>query len=542
MLRAIPHQVDVLLVGQGPVGAAAANLLGRYGVRTLAIDKATEIHPAPRAIALDNEALRILQMAGLDEGAFATCAIPKVEMHSPLFGNYARINTAGQVDGHPRLVTFYQPELESVLRERLLRYDCVAMALGVELVGYREHPDGICATLKLQDGSTHQVEARYLVGADGAHSGVRQLTGIPFEGRSFTQDWLVVDAVDVPTKIDHIEFNCDPQRPSPHMAAPGNRQRWEFMLRPGESREQMEDPEQIRRLLAPWCDASRVTIERTAVYRFHARIVGRFSKGRVFLAGDAAHITPPFVGQGLVAGLRDVANLCWKLAWVVHKRAAPGILASYDIERRPQARSIITLALWMGRLVMPRNRLAAFGIHGLMALLQAIPLTRSWFSDLKFKPANHFQHGLFHVGPNPTHMRRGGQLPQGLVRRRAGTHAIPSDDVLGQSLALVGFGCDPGPLLPRGLATEWEAAGGRVVSLCHRGQSGDADHSWEDMTDALVPNAAPIGWVAVVRPDRTIMHEGPLDHLDGIVREALGLLHQLPPSTVLATSRTVFAD
>lgn len=529
-MHTIPQDVDVLLVGLGPVGAAAANLLGGYGVSTLVIDKAKEVYTAPRAIVLDNEALRILQMAGLEEGAFATRVVPRVEMHSPLFGNYGHIYAAGHVDCHPQLVTFFQPELERVLRARLARHGSVQVALGVELVDYEDTGDGVAATLRADDGTVHTVRARYLVGADGSHSRVRQLAGIAFDGKTFTQDWLVVDAVDVPRAIDHVEFICDPRRPSPHMAAPGNRQRWEFMLLPGETREQMEHPDRIRELLAPWCDAARVTIERTAVYRFHARIVDRFSKGRVFLAGDAAHITPPFVGQGLVAGLRDVANLCWKLAWVTQGRADPASLASYDTERRPHAKVIIRMALWMGRLVMPRNRLAAFGVHGLMTVLQAIPFTRPWFQELKFKPSNSFRRGLFQPGRGGARLVRGGPLPQGLVRRCPGEPCVLSDDVLGPALTLVGFGVDPLPLLALDLACAWHAAGGRIVHVRHRGQDGDPARSWEDMTDALVPKAAPVGWVAAVRPDRTVLHDGPVARLDDVVREALGLLfpHRVP--------------
>jgi 3-(3-hydroxy-phenyl)propionate hydroxylase len=536
MQRTLPDEVDVLLVGLGPVGAAAANLLGRYGVRTLAIDKARDIHTAPRAIILDNEALRILQMAGLEEGEFATRAIPKVEMHSPLFGNYGHINCAGQVDGHPQLVTFFQPELERVLRAHIALHSSVHVALGAELAEYHDTDRGVLATLNLDDGRTHQLMARYLVGADGSHSRVRQLAGIAFEGKTFTQDWLVVDAIDVPKPIDHVEFICDPRRPSPHMAAPGNRQRWEFMLHPGETREQMEDPEQIKRLLAPWCDATQVTIERTAVYRFHARIVDRFSQGRVFLAGDAAHITPPFVGQGLVAGLRDVANLCWKLAWVIQDRAGPAILDSYDAERRPHAKAIIQLALWMGRLVMPRNRLAAFGVHGLMTVLQAIPFIRPWFQELGFKPSSRFRRGLFQPGGNRTRLQRGGALPQCLVRRSAEHRCVLSDKVLADSLTLVGFGCDPAPLLSPGVAAAWKAVGGRIVHIRHRGQDGHSERSWEDMTDTLVPKTAPVGWIAVVRPDRTVLHDGPIAQLDSVLMTAIGLL-QPPALSQAARSR-----
>ncbi|WP_296000858.1 bifunctional 3-(3-hydroxy-phenyl)propionate/3-hydroxycinnamic acid hydroxylase [Rugamonas sp.] len=522
--QALPARVDVLVVGLGPVGATAANLLGRYGVRTLAIDKAPDLFLAPRAIALDNEALRILQMAGLEDGAFATCGIDKVQMHSPLFGAYARANTAGQTDGHPRLATFYQPELESVLRARLTGHTCVQTALSTELVEFTQDGQGVTATLRQADGRRSVVRAAYLVGVDGAGSHVRHLAGLKFHGKTFVQDWLVVDALDVPNPINHVEFVCDPRRPTPHMVAPGGRQRWEFMLRPGETREQMEHPETIRALLAPWCKTEDITIERTAVYRFHARIVERFSKDRVFLAGDAAHITPPFVGQGLVAGLRDVANLCWKLAWVVQKRAPQALLDSYDTERRPHARSIINMALLMGGLVMPRNRFTAFAVHGLMATLQCLPLTRRWFGDLQIKPANRFCSGLFQPGRSGARLVRGGQLPQGLLRRDTRSPCVPSDDVLGQKLVIVGFGCNPADHLSAQLQSAWRHAGGATLEVRHRGQPGQGGQSWEDMTDALVPGAAPVGWVAVVRPDRTVLHDGPLSQLRGIVCESLVLL------------------
>lgn len=532
MNTTLPDQVDVLLVGLGPVGAAAANLLGRYGVRTLVIEKATEIFTAPRAIALDNEALRILQMAGLEEDAFERISIAKVQMHSPLFGQYARANTAGTLDGHPRLVTFYQPDLERALRGRVAQYTCVTTSLGTELCGFGEDNDGVRAEVRMPDGETVTVRARYIVGADGANSFVRRHAGLGFEGKTFTQDWLIIDALNVPNPIDHVEFICDPRRPTPHMVAPGGRQRWEFMLQAGETRDAMETPEKIRELLSPWCKPEDITIERTAVYRFHARIVDRFSRGRAFLVGDAAHITPPFVGQGLVAGLRDVANLCWKLAWVTKGRAAPTILDSYDTERRPHARAVINLALLMGKLVMPRNRAAAFTIHGAMALLQRLPWASGFFGDLKIKTPARFKQGLFRHGRTRARLVRGALLPQGLARR--GSEAIvPSDEALDTDLVLLGFGCDPAPRLSPPLHEAWRQAGGNIVHLRHGGQArhmrGDgaptyAVREWQDMSDRLFPGVAPVGWIAVVRPDRTVMHDGPVESVDGIVRECLALL------------------
>ncbi len=220
---------------------------------------------------------------------------------------------------------------------------------------------------------------------------MRRLLGLEFEGRTFAQDWLIVDALDVPNPIDHCEFICDPRRPTPHMVAPGGRQRWEFMLKPGERPEEMERPESVRRLLAPWCDVDQIRIERTAVYRFHAREAKSFSKGRCFLAGDAAHVTPPFAGQGLVAGLRDVANLAWKLAWVIRGQADERILDSYDAERRPHARKIINLARFLGALVMPSNRAAAFVVHGLMRAIRLLPAGRALFDELEGEAGEHLR-------------------------------------------------------------------------------------------------------------------------------------------------------
>lgn len=514
--------VDVLIVGYGPVGATLANLLGRYGVRTLVVDKATEIFRAPRAIALDNEALRILQMAGLEEGAFDTIAIPAVHMRSPTFGEYARIAAAGQIDGHPKLVTFFQPQLEAVLRERLARYDKVQALTGVELLGFEPHADGVAVKLKLADGATARIAARFLVGADGANSKVRQDLGLGFGGRTFVQDWLVVDAKRVPNPIQDIEFICDPARPVPHMVAPGDRQRWEFMLRPGETREDMERPDTVRRLLAPWARTEDVEIERVAVYRFHARVAERFSKGRVFLVGDAAHITPPFAGQGLVAGLRDVANLSWKLAWVAQGRADERILDSYDTERRPQAKAIINLALFMGKLVMPSNRVAAFLTHGLMRTLGVVPRLRRVFEELEIKPQNRFAQGLFAPRQRSARLDRGGLLPQGWVRSVADRRVCLSDDAIGPHLTLIGFSADAEAALDADLRTRWRAAGGQVLQITPRGRpvSAPAD-AWEDLTGTLLPGAAPPGWVAIVRPDRTVLIDGPAADAARLVANAL---------------------
>lgn len=532
----LPALVDVLVVGLGPVGATLANILGRHGVRTLVIDRADDILPMPRAIALDNEALRILQLAGLAETDFDRVAIPQVRLHSPRFGEFARMDTLGAIDGHPKLVTFYQPDLERALRARLAALPAVAVATGVDLTGLRNEADVVTADL-VRDGAGCQVRARWVVGADGASSTVRRLAGLDFVGRSYGQDWLVVDASNVVRPIDHVEFLCDHRRPVPHMTAPGGRERWEFMLRPGETREQMEDEGRVRALLAPWGGTDGLTIERRAVYRFHARSAAAYRKGRLFLAGDAAHVTPPFAGQGLVSGLRDAANLGWKLAWVTSGRAAPAILDSYDRERRPHARAMIDFARVMGRLVMPRSAAAATLVHGGMCLIRLVGPLRRHFERMDGKPSPRFRRGLFMPARGRAGRLRGRLLPQGLVATaEAGT--VASDEILGRDLCLIGLGVDPAATLDPALAVAFRQAGGRIVRImprgCRAGSAGAAQV--EDLTGVFLPGLGGRGRVIMVRPDRTILHDGPAVEADRLVRETLSLLGAASQTGMTATS------
>ncbi|EJM95693.1 2-polyprenyl-6-methoxyphenol hydroxylase-like oxidoreductase [Pseudomonas sp. GM74] len=520
----LPTAVDVLVVGNGPVGATIAALLGRYGVTTLVVDKLHEIVLMPRAIALDNEALRILQLAGLSEDAFEKIVIPEVKMHSPVLGQFGRANTEGCIDGHPKLVTFYQPDLERAMRGQISRLKSVTSLGGFELENLVEESDCVVATVRDQNGHSHSVCAQYVIGADGASSRVRALIGQEFEGQTYAEDWLIVDARNRhESAIDHIEFICDPRRPTPHMPAPGGRERWEFMLQPGESREELESPESIARLIAPWINPQELEIERKAVYRFHARCCNRFSKGRIFLAGDAAHITPPFVGQGLVAGLRDGANLAWKLAWVLRGHAAPAILDTYDEERRPHAQAMIDLAKLMGRLVMPKNRIAAFFIHGLMRMLALTSATRRYFEQLDIKPKNTFRHGLFVQHRRGDKLVRGSLFPQAWVRNMQKQIKL-SDDALGDNLTLVGFGVDPLSLLTTDQIVSWEKMGGHFLEIRTRGQrSGGSCDFIEDMNHDILPLAAK-GTLVAVRPDRIIMHHAPGFDAGSLLRGCRDLL------------------
>ncbi|WP_434575547.1 bifunctional 3-(3-hydroxy-phenyl)propionate/3-hydroxycinnamic acid hydroxylase [Pseudomonas sp. Z3-6] len=527
-----PLLVDVLVVGNGPVGATLAALLGRYGVRTLVLDKTHDVVLMPRAIVLDNEALRILQLAGLAEDAFEKVLIPEVRMHSPVLGQFSRANTSGSLDGHPKLVTFYQPDLEHAMRARYGTFDSVSSMGGMALEGFIEDEEGVTASVIGEDGQTYAIRAKYLVGADGASSKVRTLIGQDFQGSTYAEDWLIVDACNRHrTAINHVEFLCNPQRPTPHMPGPGGRERWEFMLQPGEKREEMEKPENVAKLLLPWSSTEEVQIERKAVYRFHARCCKSFQKGRAFLVGDAAHITPPFVGQGLVTGLRDAANLAWKLAWVLRGQASSAVLASYDAERRPHAQQMINMAKLMARLVMPRNKLAAFFIHGLMRSLSWTPPTRRFFEELDIKPKNIFKTGLFQCHRRGDKLIRGGLFPQAWVRD-ANRQFQLSDDSLGDQLTLVGFGVDPRTLLDQRHVDLWASVGGVFLHIGSHGQSREQGSAFlEDLNNAFLP-LAKTGTLVAVRPDRIIMHHSPGDQAAKMVEECLDVLGVVRDSNI----------
>lgn len=518
----IPSFTEVVIIGYGPVGAALATYLGKLGVKTLAVDRAPDILQMPRAIALDNEALRVLQQIGLEHDSFEKITIPKVKMKCPYLGEFAEINTSGTFDELPKLVTFYQPDLEKALREKVKTYQHVQVSLNTEFIQYEELNDTLKIKLKDSSGLFHEVSCQYLVAADGASSKIRDMIGQTFSGQSYIEDWLIVDAKQRDGKaIDHIEFICDPQRPTPHMPAPGGRERWEFMLHAGETRAEMEHPEKIKKLLKAW-GGDEINIERQAVYRFHARCCDQFSKGRIFLVGDAAHITPPFVGQGLVAGLRDIANLGWKLSFALKYHPNIRILNSYDIERRPHARQMINLAKFMGHMVMPKNKLSAIAVHGVMKSVCLTPKIGPLFTNLKIKPQNKFKTGLFHKQYKKGVFGTGGQIEQIRLIKHQG-ESVLSDHIFDDNFVILGFGADPQTYLDQKLLQKWQNVGGKFFAVTTPGIATMGNHWLIDqemkwMTKLTQP------WFIIIRPDRIIMSEGDFNNLMKVVKATLKLI------------------
>ena len=343
----------MIICGLGPVGQLLALLLGDRGVATLAVDREPEIYTLPRAAAVDDELLRVLQRVRLDRvvltGASAqhgaslvTAAGLRVEVFR------ARPSGVGQ----PPLVSINQPALERILMAALEKRHSVAVRRGVALEAFDRRADAVEVSLRPAGGSCERVSARWLVGCDGASSGVRERLEIPFVGRTAPQHWVVVDAlVDRPVrKVPAPCFVGDPARPVVTTPMSPGRHRWEWMLRPGEDAAPHLEPAAVRRAIAPWLDGERVEIERAVTYAFHSRMASTWRRGRVLLAGDAVHTMPPFTGQGFSSGGRDAANLAWKLADVL-AGAPDALLDSYEIERRPHVIAMQRQSELLARLV-----------------------------------------------------------------------------------------------------------------------------------------------------------------------------------------------
>lgn len=351
---------DVLIAGGGPTGVTLAVLLAKRGVRVLVAEKEADIFPLPRAAHIDHEGMRILQEAGAADAVMATCrSAPRYDF---LNGSGRVLLSFDGIDaiapgGWPAANMIHQPSVEAALRQSLQQTDNARLETGWTVGAFTDTGGGIVAELETPEGP-RSIRARYLVGADGARSPVREASGIVFEDLNFEEPWLVVDVlVDDYSKLPSINLQiCDPARPTTCVLMGEGRHRWEFMILPGEDPDAMMQDTVVERLLAPWKVKDAVRIERKAVYTFKARIARNWREGRVLLAGDAAHQTPPFAGQGLCSGLRDAANLAWKLAAIIGGEADDDLLDSYQLERGPNLRATIEMAMMMGRMVCTTSR------------------------------------------------------------------------------------------------------------------------------------------------------------------------------------------
>ena len=354
------------MVGHGPTGAVAASLLGDSNIRTLAIDRQRDVYDKPRAIAIDHEILRLLDNLGAAERVLPYIAPFPASQH---FG--ARGQLIRRIDmvpepyplGYTPSMVFTQPPVEAALRAHAAAYDSVEVELGTELIGFDQSPDHVTLHLRDDRQATRSVTADYMIACDGASSGTRQALGIAFEDLVFDEPWLVVDLKVNSAALGKLPETaaqfCEPSRPTSFIIGPDNHRRFEIMLLPGEDPREMEEPDQVWRLLARWITPDDAMLWRAASYRFHALVAQEWRRGRIFLAGDAAHQQPPFIGQGMCQCIRDVGNLVWKLDRVLKGHSGAGLLDTYGEERSEHVRQLTTRIMAIGHVICERDPVAA---------------------------------------------------------------------------------------------------------------------------------------------------------------------------------------
>ena len=442
-------ECDVLICGLGPVGQLLALLLGRAGVSVRAVDRASKPFDLPRAAVVDDEVLRIFQAAGVDREILADSQVQEeVSFVTAAGGVRTLLRPVAGNQGHPPLVSIHQPSLERTLIAALAEQDSVRTEWGRRLVRFDQDGAGVSALVASADGGAEEtVRARWLVGCDGGGSRVRQLLGIEFGGSTFRQRWLVVDAlVDRPlAKVGHPHFFGDWRRPIVSLPMSPGRHRWEWMLHPGESPEPFLHPDSLRERIAPWLAGEKASVERAVVYTFQARTAARWRQGRALLAGDAAHVMPPFAGQGFSSGARDAANLAWKLEAALDG-APESLLDSYERERRDHVEAMRRLAVTLGGFVQTTDRRIARLRDALLTALDRSGIAR--WAEAKVKPLPAYGAGAFAESPARNVFRRGvgAQFPQPPV-------TVDGEEMLLDRAIGTGWGAlttDPDALVPLG--------------------------------------------------------------------------------------------
>ena len=433
----------VVIVGAGPTGLVLANLLGQQGIRTLVVERSADTVGEPRAVTIDDESLRTVQATGLIGDVLPQLVQGYgVHYYSWRGKEFARIEPQSQEYGFPKRNAFRQQLLVGQLRDGLQRFAHTAIWFGHELVQFRDEGEaGERVHLQLSHGGeTKHISCQWLVACDGGRSPVREQLGIKLTGSTYDEKWLIVDLLERDSAFRHTRTYCDPARPAIRLPGPQGTLRYEFMLHAGEDPDQVLDEVNVRAWIRARNPAdAQLAIARKVVYAFHARVAERWQSGRVFLAGDAAHLTPPFAGQGMNSGVRDATNLAWKLAAVVRGDMTPSLLSTYAQERKPHAWSLIRMAVRIGTFMQPKSVLAAMLTQGALKLCSLYRPVRDYVLHLKFKPKPRFFEGFFVQGEHADALVPAGQLlPQPQMELPGGAH-VPLDDMLGHGFTWLGL-------------------------------------------------------------------------------------------------------
>jgi 3-(3-hydroxy-phenyl)propionate hydroxylase len=491
---------DVVIVGYGPVGATAANFLGQAGLDVVVVERDPSPYPRARAISTDEDVLRCWQHVGLaDELKAEMLGDRPIDFVDDRGRSFMSFAPKPRDNGHPPQMFIYQPALERTLRRGVDRFPNVEVLLEHEAGRVRQDGEGVeLDVTDLRDGTTKILRSRYVLACDGGSSPIRTQLSIGFEGRTYEDPWLVIDAnvkKEWP-EVDRLRFHCDPERPAVDCPTPLGHHRWEFPVLPGEDRDELKSEASVWRLLARYgITDEHVEVLRRVVYVHHVRFADRWRDGRVFLLGDAAHVMPPWIGQGMASGVRDADNLCWKIAAVVRGKASPALLDSYEPERKPHVRKMTRAALFFGRVITERRRqLTSVRDVGFRALMRT-PFAGSYLRDGKWAAMPDYSPGL--VDRRSGSKLVGPRLPQPFVVDHDG-HRVRLDDLIAGGWTLL----VRTEALERTATVrmEWEDAGARTFVLVEHLPQSAGELRDEDGSLAAALRAHAVDAV-VLRPD-----------------------------------------
>lgn len=476
---------DIAVVGLGPTGLTLAHLLGRRGLSVLVLEREPEFYGNARAVYTDDEALRVFQTAGVADEIHQDMNVDSAVQWVRSDGRtLVQFRETQRPLSWPVVNFFYQPSLETTLEALLDRHPHVEVRRGREVLGFTQDDTGVTVRHAAATGSRYgtsenvideatgeAVRVSYLVAADGGRSVVRAQLGIDMSGKSYPQRWLVVDLAakdatgggDAFRHLPYFDFVCSTDMPTVSCPQPGGHHRFEFALEDSDDTARFESDETVRRLIGRYIDPDEVEVRRRLVYTFNAVTADRWRDGRVLLAGDAAHMTPQFIGQGMNAGVRDADNLSWKLEAVVRHGADPAILDTYETERKPHAKAMIALSVFNKSLVSIKHPIGAKARDAAIWTALRTPGLGSWIERAGMKPRPRFGRGSYLGMPRGARGAEGTLAPQPVVRRYDG-RPVRFDDAVGIGWAVIGIGVDPREKLGSDIAT-WEHVGASFTTV-----------------------------------------------------------------------------
>jgi 3-(3-hydroxy-phenyl)propionate hydroxylase len=521
-------EVEVVIVGAGPTGLTLANLLGGMGVSVALVERNLTTVQEPRAVSIDDESMRVLQAIGLDDAVEKIVARGYGSRYlSPKRDLFLTVEPTSRDYGFDKRNAFQQPELESLLRNGLFRFPNVTQLFGWEMQTFLQDAGSAFIEIAHAVEGMRKIRAHYMVACDGGRSPTRGRLGIQLVGSTFAERWLIVDLMKTENRFRHTQVHCNPARPCISLPGPDNIRRYEFMLQGGEDEKAATDEAFVRGLLAHVGPDRDCEFRRVRVYTFHARLAERWRVGRIFLAGDAAHLTPPFAGQGMNSGLRDACNLAWKLAEAVRGTGPAGLLDSYEIERRPHAWEMIELALRMGQIMMPNNAVEAFLTRSALRVLGLYPPARDYFTQMRYKPKPRFRQGLLWPDGRSEKATMVGRLvPQPIVEDKNRSRVL-LDRVLPDRPIVLVFDEFPDRAITTDVVRAIESAGAAVVGLTPEWMN-PVDRAFPVHRDVGRLFSAPdmrayLGYALLLRRDRYIAAAVPVPLANTLVEKVASL-------------------